>query len=588
MTDEDRAAGDRAAEPARPGSLALPYAPQQLPDLLSLPFLGGAELSEHFGRLEEIGRRRPEREPALPALVLPGQGALSVEDSLELGEEGEDLLEDARANIARGEYPLALEQLAEFIEISPGHPEARYLSAYCHYRLGGAGLMTALGVLRPMRDEPLEDPELRTGVRDLRAKLRVILTQQEMAAFLDASPRDPRAAADRLRRFIELAPEEPEPQYLLAVTQAQNGEFESALRTTKYALRQAEGNTGQLRVLAEALETVVVRTLAGPAVRALRDGAYRRARENLARVDREWRETEVLRDLDAFLSDLCERGHPPAKRLPPPRGPADRAARLYALISDEDGRESVQLLIAGRFAEAERVLARMLHVVPRFPVANFIYAICLCVQGREPERAIAAAEIAAGDPSLPDTGQLLRTAREMSQVLAINAAVEEHNAAVEAVSEKPSRQELADLERRMRKLRQRLPEVQSMATTRQSAARVRQLAKAVDQRLKDVEQAMESVDVPELVLRFNRWAEQAASVQALYDGGMPGSPRADGLRSSSRYVHGGFGADRESLLDMDELRSINRKARQLLRTAADPRARKVLQDLLNATDRIIR
>ncbi|TYB43951.1 tetratricopeptide repeat protein [Actinomadura chibensis] len=588
MTDEDRAAEGRAAESARPGSLALPHAPPRLPDLLSLPFLGGAELSEHFGRLEEIGRRRPEREPALPALVLPGQGDRGAEDSLDLGENGEDLLEDARGNIAQGEYSVALAQLAEFLQISPGHPEARYLSAYCHYQLGGAGLMTALGVLRPMRDEPLDDPELRTGVRDLRAKLRAILTQQEMAAFLDASPRDPHAAADRLRRFIELAPEEPEPPYLLAVTQARNGEFESALRTAKAALRQAEGDTGQLRVLADALEAAVVRTVAGPAVRALRDGAYRRAREELARADREWRETEVLRDLDTFLSGLCERDHPPAEPLPEPRGPADRVARLYALISEEDGRESVRLLIDGRFAEAERVLAGLLHVVPRFPVANFIYAICLCVQGREPEKAIAAAETAAGDPSLPDTERLLRTAREMPQVLAINAAVEEHNAAVEAVSDKPTRQELADFRRRMRELRQRLPEVRSMATTRQSATQVRQLTKAVDQRLKDVERAMESVEVSELVQRFNRWAEQVSTVQSLVDRAMLESRRLDGHRSSSRHIRGGYGADRETLLGMDELRSINREARRVLSTAADPRARKTLQDLLNATDRIIR
>jgi tetratricopeptide (TPR) repeat protein len=563
MTDQDR--------PPGPGALALPHLPPLLPDPSSLGVLAGEDLGARFRQLQEVVRRRAEEESAPSTLLLPDFATLSAEDSLDLGEEGEDLLEDARANIARGEYALALQQLAEFLDLSPGHPEARYLQAYCHHRLGGPGLVTALEILLPMRHEPPEDPALRTGVRELRDELRRVLTPREITAFFDAYPHDPEPAADRLRRFGELVPEEPEPPYLLAVTQALEGEQEAALRTARAGLDQAEGDVAALRALTDALTAVVLRSLAGGAVRALRDGAYRRARRELAGLDREWRDTELLRDFDAFLADLGRRAHPPAKPLPAPRGPADRVTRLCALISDEGGREAVELLNAGRFADAERVLARTLHLVPEFPPPNYLYAFCLCIQGREPERAIAAAEIAARDPALPDVDLLLATARQLHETATISAAVSEHNDALAAVGDEPTRQQLLALRRTMEGLRERVPALRSVATARQNAKRVSELADAVERRLVEVDQALENMEVSELVRRFNRWAERAVAARSFPD--LLRWSALDGLPGGS------------AVADTRELAEIARQARRLRGTTGNPRARRVLQDLLDTADR---
>ena len=545
--------GDRRDTPA------LPHLPPQLPDLSGLSFGGGGDLGEHFARLEEITRRRAERE-APSALFLPDFATLAAEDSLDIGDDGEDLLEDARANIVRGEYALALEQLAEFLDLSPGHAEARYLRAYCHYRLDDP--MTALEITLPMRRERLDDPKVRQGVLELRATLRDVLTPVETDTFLDTRDRDPRGADERFRRFIELAPEEPEPPYLLAIMLALDGDFTAAYRTARSAVDEVEGDTSELRTLADALQTAALRSLAEGAVHALADGAYLRARKALRRLDREWRETELVRDFDAYLEGLIRVGRSPAKPLPPPKLSPDRAMRLYALIADQYREEATGLVEDRRWAEAERVLAKVLHLVPAYPPPNYLYAICLLVQGKEPERAITAAGIAARDPMLPGAELLLSRAVEAKAVLAINAAFDEHNNAMAAISNPPTRQQLITLRRTMEQLRDRMPGLRETAGTRENERHVRKLSDAVAQRLEEIDQAMANVAVNELVLRFNRWAENA------------------GPHSLSASLAGlGLYPDRVELSD------IGREARRLLRSTTDPRTRKVLQDIVTAVDR---
>lgn len=485
---------------------ALPHQPPQLPDLSALAFGGGADLGEHFRRLEEITRGRADRKAAPSTLLLLNFVTLAAEDTLDLGEDGEDLLEDARANIARSEYALALEQLEEFLEISPGHPEAHYLQAYCHYRLHD--LMKALELTLPMRREPLDDPAVRKGVLDLRATLCDVLTPQEVRTFLDTRRHDPHTADGRIRRFIEVAPEETEPPYLLALLQAMDGDYVSALRTARNAVDQADGEVGHLRALADVLALLAMRTLARDAVHALYDGAYQRARTALARLDRQWRDMETLRDLDTFLTDLIRTGCSPAKRLPAPKIPADRTMRLYALIADRHRQEAIDLVNARRWAQAERVLAKILHVVPEYPPPNLLYAFCLLSQGKEPERAIATAEIAARDAALPDAKALLRTAKQMREVLVINAAYEEHNNAVRKVGSPPTRQQLNTLRRTMEQLEARLPELGAIAKTRVGEDRVRDLGQAVARQLREIDLALADVEISALVELFNKWAQQ--------------------------------------------------------------------------------
>jgi hypothetical protein len=548
---------------------ALPHLPPQLPDLPALAFGGGGDLGEHFRRLDEITRRRADQETAPSTLYLPEFVTLAAEDSLDLGEDGEDLLEDARANIACGEYALALEQLAELLAFSPGHPEARYLQAYCHYRLGG--MMTALEITLPMRREQLDDPAVRKGVLDLRATVCVVLTPQETRIFFDTRRRDPRAADDRLRRFIEVAPEEMEPPYLLALMQALDGDFTSAYRTARNAVDRADGEVGHLRALADVLAALAVRPLARDAVQALNDGAYRRARRALAQLDRQWREMVPLRDLDRFLADLIRTGHSPAKPLPAPNIPADRAMRLQALIADQYRQEALDLVTAQRWVDAERVLAKILHLVPGYPPPNYLYAFCLLSQGKEPDRAIAAAEIAAHDPTLPEAKVLLRTAKHLREVLTINAAYEEYNNAVRAVGSPPTLQQLIILRRTIEQVRHRIPKLRTFATTRGSEKRVRELEQAVTRQLQEIERAMANMKVSDLVDRFNLWAK----------GSMFGSRPPEPMRSILLGDHLGSGLTG----GRTELTEICGEARRLLSSTTDPQARKLLQDIVTAVDR---
>ena len=537
---------------------ALPHLPPRLPDLSGLSFGGGGDLGEHFRRLEDFTRRRTER-TAPPTVFLPDFVTLAAEDSLQLDDDGDDLLQDARANIADGEYEIALEQLAEFLEISPGHPEARYLQAYCHYRLGD--LTTALETTLPLRTERL-DPQLHAEVFELRRTLRDVLTPQEIGTFLDTRHHDRRAADERIGRFIEVAPEESEPPYLLAIMQAMDGEYTTAFRTARSAADVVEGDASHLRAFADALQTVALRPLMTNAVRALADGAYLHTRKELRRLDRDWREAEVVRDFDTYVEGLLRTRRSPAKPLPPPKLSPERAMRLYELIAEQYREEALGLIEDERWAEAERVLAKVLHLVPSFPPPNYLYAFCLLVQGKDPERAITAAGIAARDPRLTQAEALLRRAVEAKEVFAINAAFDEHNTAMAKVGNPPTQAQLIALRRTMGELRGRIPRLQAMASTKENKRHVQKLADAVAQRLAEIDRAMVNVEVNALVLRFNRVAETLGSGPL-------------------------FPADVMALRDVyrSEFASIGQEARRLLRTTTDPRSRRALQDILTAVDR---
>jgi tetratricopeptide (TPR) repeat protein len=551
--------------------LALPYEPPRLPDLSALAFGGGSDLSEHFRHLDEISRRRTDQEAPASDLLLPECAGVPVEDSLDLGEDGEDLLADARVNAARGEYEVALAQLGQFLEISPGDPEARYLQAYCHYRRGDG--LRALEITLPMRRERLDDPDVRRGVHDLRAAVRDVLTPQETQIFLASRHRGARAADDRLRRFIEVAPEEAGPPFLLALTQAEDGDYMPAFRTARTAVEQADGDVRHLRALADALAGHVAGSLAGEAVQALGDGAYKRARAALAKVDRQWRETQTLRDLDTFLAELIRTNHSPARPLPPPDTPPDRTRRLHALIADTHRQEALDLIEARSWAAAERVLAKILHLVPAYPLPNLLYASCLLAQGKEPERAIAAAEIAVRDPALPGAEALLRVAGDMKEVLTINAAYKEHNDAVKKVGTPPTRQQLTVLRHSMEQLGARIPDLRATASTRLSSRRVHELGTAVARRLREVDEAIIEVEVDELVERFNRWAE---------------GPMFDLLRPEILgRLDDGFAGPGDLITDQfAEQAAIGRDAQRLLTRNTDARTKAVLQEILAAVGRI--
>ncbi|GAA2462959.1 hypothetical protein ACFPFX_25385 [Streptomyces mauvecolor] len=450
---------------------------------------GHGDFAEHDRRLEELAREAAAAAASETALVLAPPLADAGGMSLDLGSGDEDLLEDARANATAQEYDLALELLGEYLGAHPEHQEGRYLRAYCLYHLDGPGQLEALRVLRPLRDEPLADDGLRDRIRDLRRELRRRLTPPEVTAYTQSMRTDPRGALARVEAFLELAPEEGTLSYLLALGQARGGDLERALDTAERGAAQADADGDQVAAFARRLRLALLTPHAAPAVSAFKTGDLDRARRELARMDPRWRRSVVVDDFDAYLALL--HGRTDRRAAPPaPRLPADRTEDLYSLIADADGQHAAELMRAGRAEQAERLLAQVLALVPRFPWINFLYAACLYRLLRDPDRAAACAETALRDPTLTQARELLETIRSWQEATLVNPVVDEYVAAMESVRGGVSVERLGALRQRLVALEHVLPSLSSSVRSETGAQIVRELGQAVGQRLVEVTDAI--------------------------------------------------------------------------------------------------
>lgn len=459
--------------------------------------------AEHERNLEELTRRKLAEGAARDdtALVIPVDSLAEI--SLVIAGDGADLLDDARANIVAENHELAAEQLAEYLQLDPGHQEALYLRAYCLYRLDGPGQSReALAILRPLRDQQA-DAGLQDKVRELRHRLRRRLTPGEAAAYARAARADLRGAQDRIRAYLELAPEEGALSYLLAVGQALSGDLEQALDTATRGAREADTDRQQLARLARRLDFALVRQLAGPAVSALKAGDVRLARRKLSAAAARRQGSVLLGDFDSYLALLAAG---PARKPPPaPRVPADRAEDLHSLIAASDCEQAAELLAAGRADQAERLLSPVLALVPRFPLVNFLYAACLFLLQRKPDRAHACAAIAQQDPGISQAAELLRAIESWQEALVIGPALEEYVAVMESVRDGASRTGLSALQTRLTALKGRMPQLREAARTEQGREVLVLLGGAIDRQLAD---AARAVQLTELVARFNQLAAQ--------------------------------------------------------------------------------
>jgi tetratricopeptide (TPR) repeat protein len=479
---------------------------------------GHGEVAEHDRRLEELARRAAAEAVSDRLLVLtPVVGALA-EMSLNLGDD-EDLLEDARANAQSGAYDLALEQLSEYLRIRPEHQEARYLRAFCMYRLDGQDQVEALRILRPLRDEPMAD-ELRERVRDLRRELRRRLTPLEITAYAQTVRSDPHGALDRAKAFLELAPEEGSLSHLVALGQARDGALEQALDTATRGAAEADVDKEQVSSLARRLLLPFLCPVAEPAVTAFKERDPRRARAELSRMAPRWRHNAVVDDFDAILALWIAR--PNSTSPPMPNLPADRAEDVYSLIAESDGQTAAALMQAGLAHEAERLLARVLALIPGFRWLNFLYAACLLRLGRDPERAATCAEIARRDPTITQAGELLEAIRGWQEATVINPAVAEYVAAMKSVSGGVSSGRLAALRTRLLDLQRELPTLRGAARTERGGQAVQELGKAIGQRLAEIADAMV---VSELYDRYD-------AIMSTVKGGVPDAAAADRLARS--------------------------------------------------------
>ncbi|WP_328310156.1 hypothetical protein OG432_10755 [Streptomyces sp. NBC_00442] len=476
---------------------------------------GHGDFAEHDRRLEELAREAAAAVASQTALILAPPVSALLEMSLDLGSGDEDLLEDARANAAAQQYAIAQELLDEYLEAHPGHQEGLYLRAYCLYHLGGPGQVEALRILRPLRDEPPADDDLRDRIGDLRRELRRRLTPVEITAYTQTVRTDPRGALARVAAFVELAPEEGTLSYLLALGQARDGDLELALGTAERGAEQADTDGEQVAALARRLLLVVVAPHVAPAVSAFKTGDLHRARRELTRMEPGWRHSVAVTDFDTYLSQLLRRADryaPP----PEPRLPADRADDLYALIADADGQRAAELMRAGRHEEAERLLAHVLALVPRFPWLNFLYAACLYQLLRDPDRAAACAETALRDPTIAQAGELLGAIRSWQEASLVNPVVDEYVAAMETVRDGVSVQRLLALRHRLTDLERVLPALASAVRGETGVQIVRELGQAVAQRLVEIADAMVAADLYE---KYDR-------VMSTVKGGISSTPEA--------------------------------------------------------------
>ncbi|MFH8496952.1 hypothetical protein [Streptomyces coeruleorubidus] len=522
-----------------------------------------ADLAEHDRRLDELARRANTAPVADRLLDLSPVAASALEEmSLVIGDDGEDLLEDGRANAHAGEYATALELLTEYLRGRPEHQEARYLRAFCMYRLDGQDQVEALRILLPLRDEPMDDG-LREQVRELRRELRRRVTPLEVGAYARTARSDPEGALERAEAFLELVPEEGSLSHLVALGQAKAGDLERALDTATRGAADAEVDKEQVAALARKLLLPYVRPAAARAVAAFKAHDPRLARAELSRMDPRWRRSAVIEDFDAYLA-LCVTGwnhtSPPAPRLPD-----DRADDLYSLIAEADGQQAAALMQAGLVDVAEQVLSLVLPLVPGFRWLNFLYAACLLRLGRDPERAAACAEIAVRDATIAQAGELLEAIRGWQEAAVINPVVEEYLAAMKSVSGGVSPDRLARLRTRLTVLERGLPAVRAAARTESGRQVVQELEKAIGRRLAEIADA---VVVAELYERYD-------AIMAPVQGGVAGSAAADRLarslddlaaRIKDKRRAAGKGAGQEPFEKLTELVTARRAELDRVRT----------------------
>lgn len=507
----------------------------------------------HDRRLEELAREAAAAAArnAEPVLVAPSAHLIDLSllpDRVEF-----DLLADARANVQAGEYELAEDQLAEYLETDPGHQEARFLRAFCLSKLGDDREREALRVLRPLRDERTS-AELRDQIRGLRAHLRQRLSPREVLAYIKTARTSPRDARDRIREFLELVPEDGTLSYILAMDLALGGDLEQAFDTATHGAAEADTGREQVAALARQLTRIIVPELAAGAVDAFWAGDLRRARLELARMDPRWRDNVLLDDFDDYLLLLLS--NPGQVPPPAPRLSARRADDLYSLIAELDCAKAQRLMDAHRDSEAEEALAEAMALVPRFGWLNFLYAVCLYHLGRDPDRAAACAAIAAKDPSIRQANELVEVVEKWQEAVIINPAWDEYDTIMRSARAIQNPQQLSALRRKVAALQQRIPRLQAAARTERGAQAVRTLDDAIRKNLTEIDglekQLAVSGQVSALVGRFNRIAGQ-------------------------RY----------RMTMLTELIAIRAEALRLRGSQADPRDRQLLDEILAEIKKVI-
>jgi hypothetical protein len=457
-------------------------------ELTGLGLGRGADTFDHDRILADLAANtvEPDSLPDGGLLVALAADALSKPSSLTIGTDGEDLLEDARADIAAGHFEIALALLEEYLGRFASHQEARFLRAYCLAHLADPRYEEALRILRPLRDE-VTPKDLGERISTLRRELRRRLAPAEYKAYADTAARDPRGALARAAAFLELVPEDGSLCYLLAVGHARLGELDQALDVAESGVLEADGERRRIEELARLLRLTLLRPMAEPAARAFKTGNPQLARALLDGIEPRWRESGPIQDFERYLVLLIERRNPPSP--PAPLLPDDRADDLYSLIAEDDVSRALALMDRGGLERAERLLAALMATVPGFRWLNFVYAICLYEQGRRPEQAEACVRVAMKDPTITQARDLLEAIHGWQESIVINPVVEQFVAVVDTLNGKASAAQLPRMRSRLVAVQEQIPALRKAARTADGKQAVERLGTATGNWISELDKA---------------------------------------------------------------------------------------------------
>jgi tetratricopeptide (TPR) repeat protein len=297
--------------------------------------------------------------------------------------------------------------------------------------------------------------------------IRVII---EVLLYLESE--DYNVAIKRLQDVINLDPEESLYHFILAGILMTAGRYKEALDAADYGLRVSTPHEREyLTVLRQQIQKRYCAKKMEPARKLFREGNYRKARAALHRLDRVYRDVPLYETFDGYLARLdsglfaFQKRKKPANVTPP--GSFDDADELYFFLLNEDIRQAKDLMAAGKFDNAGKVLGNALDYCPQFPYANYLRAGCLYqgiskqLTAKKPpgvdevisklEQVRDYAKIAAVDRDIADGAQKLRSESEKAlQFLAkarkelkakageakvVNGLIEEFNAIFDGIGE---------------------------------------------------------------------------------------------------------------------------------------------------------
>ncbi|WP_194891422.1 hypothetical protein [Catenulispora pinisilvae] len=448
----------------------------------------GADTFDHDRILADLATNTIEQEglPDGGYLVALAADALSKPSSLTIGADGEDLIEDARADIAAGHFEIALALLEEYLGRFASHQEARFLRAYCLTHIAEPQYEQALRILRPLRDE-VTPKELGERIRTLRRELRRRLTPGEYKAYADTAESDPRGALARAADFLELVPEDGKLNYLLAAGHARLGELDQALDAAERGVLEADSERQRIEDLASQLRLILLRPMAEPAARAFKSRNPQLALALLDGIEPRWRESGPIQDFERYLVLLIQHRNPPVP--PAPLLPDDRADDLYSLIAENDVSRALALMDRGGLERAEQLLAALMTAVPGFRWLNFVYAILLYENGRRPEQAEACARVAMRDPTIAQARDLLEAIHAWQESIVINPVVEEFVAVLDALNDKPSARQLPRLRSRLVAVQAQIPALRKAVRTAEGKKAVEHLGTATGNWISELDKA---------------------------------------------------------------------------------------------------